>query len=208
MGPQSSGKSTLLNHVFGVRFDEMNADLGRSQTTKGVWLSRAASGGDDAAVPTLVMDLEGTDGRERGEDDTAFEKQTALFAMAAADVLLVNMWCNDIGREVASGKPLLKTIFQVNLKVFNPKKTTLLFVIRDKSRTPLEMLEANLREDLGAFVFTLVPIRPRRRCELHSLRTFSPGGRIISAHPIAFNPRRLSTPLLTPFNSAPKYRFE
>ncbi|EEH50984.1 uncharacterized protein MICPUCDRAFT_23802 [Micromonas pusilla CCMP1545] len=148
MGPQSSGKSTLLNHVFGVRFDEMNADLGRSQTTKGVWLSRAASGGDDAAVPTLVMDLEGTDGRERGEDDTAFEKQTALFAMAAADVLLVNMWCNDIGREVASGKPLLKTIFQVNLKVFNPKKTTLLFVIRDKSRTPLEMLEANLREDL------------------------------------------------------------
>ena len=33
-----------------------------------------------------------------------------------ARVLLVNMWCNDIGREVASGKPLLKTIFQVNLK--------------------------------------------------------------------------------------------
>ena len=194
MGPQSSGKSTLLNHVFGVRFDEMNADLGRSQTTKGVWLSRAASGGDDAAVPTLVMDLEGTDGRERGEDDTAFEKQTALFAMAAADVLLVNMWCNDIGREVASGKPLLKTIFQVNLKVFNPKKTTLLFVIRDKSRTPLEMLEANLREDLGAFVFTLVPIRPRRRCELHSLRTFSPGGRII--------PPTHRFQSATPFNSA------
>ena len=57
--------------------------------------------------------MEGTDGRERGEDDTSFEKQTALFAMASADVLMVNMWCNDLGREVASGKPLLKVVFQV-----------------------------------------------------------------------------------------------
>lgn len=52
---------------------------------------------------------QGTDGRERGEDDTAFEKQTALFAMASADVMLVNMWCHDIGREHGAGKPLLKT---------------------------------------------------------------------------------------------------
>ena len=86
MGPQSSGKSTLMNHVFGTSFDEMDHELGRSQTTKGVWLARAAT---PSNVPTLVMDLEGTDGRERGEDDTAFEKQTALFAMATADVLLV-----------------------------------------------------------------------------------------------------------------------
>ena len=98
--------------------------------------------------PTLVMDLEGTDGRERGEDDTAFEKQTALFAMATADVLMVNMWCNDLGREVASGKPLLKVVFQVNLRLFTPRKTTLLFVIRDKSRTPEDRLLETLREDL------------------------------------------------------------
>ena len=38
------------------------------------------------------MDLEGSDGRERGEDDTSFERQSALFALSAADVLLVNMW--------------------------------------------------------------------------------------------------------------------
>jgi hypothetical protein len=30
-----------------------------------------------------------------------------------ADVLLVNIWCHDIGREHGSGKPLMKTIFQV-----------------------------------------------------------------------------------------------
>lgn len=59
------------------------------------------------------MDLEGSDGRERGEDDTNFERQSALFALAVADVLMVNIWCHDIGREQGSGKPLLKTIFQV-----------------------------------------------------------------------------------------------
>lgn len=60
------------------------------------------------------MDLEGSDGRERGEDDTSFERQSALFALSAADVLLVNMWAKDIGRESGAGKPLLKTIFQVS----------------------------------------------------------------------------------------------
>ena len=29
MGPQSSGKSTLLNHVFGTSFREMDATAGR-----------------------------------------------------------------------------------------------------------------------------------------------------------------------------------
>jgi hypothetical protein len=61
-----------------------------------------------------VMDLEGSDGRERGEDDTSFERQSALFALAAADIMLINMWAKDVGRESGSGKPLLKTIFQVN----------------------------------------------------------------------------------------------
>ncbi|KAG0504469.1 hypothetical protein KC19_N031300 [Ceratodon purpureus] len=48
MGPQSSGKSTLLNHLFGTRFKEMDALEGRNQTTKGVWLQRA-----DGSRPAL-----------------------------------------------------------------------------------------------------------------------------------------------------------
>ncbi|BBG98856.1 Root hair defective 3 GTP-binding protein [Prunus dulcis] len=126
MGPQSSGKSTL------------------SQTTKGIWLAKCAG----IEPCTLVMDLEGTDGRERGEDDTAFEKQSALFALAVSDIVLINMWCHDIGREQAANKPLLKTVFQVMMRLFSPRKTTLMFVIRDKTRTPLENLEPVLREDI------------------------------------------------------------
>ncbi|KFK38735.1 hypothetical protein AALP_AA3G153600 [Arabis alpina] len=144
MGPQSSGKSTLLNHLFGTNFREMDAFRGRSQTTKGIWIARCAG----IEPCTVVMDLEGTDGRERGEDDTAFEKQSALFALAVSDIVLINMWCHDIGREQAANKPLLKTVFQVMMRLFSPRKTTLMFVIRDKTRTPLENLEPVLREDI------------------------------------------------------------
>ncbi|CAL6335281.1 unnamed protein product [Bathycoccus prasinos] len=153
MGPQSSGKSTLMNHAFGTSFREMDELSGRRQTTKGVWMAIAEQS-DDNNNNTIVLDLEGSDGRERGEDDQAFEKQTALFALAASDVLLVNVWCNDIGREHASGKPLLKTILQVNLKLFCSnnktarKKTKLVFVIRDRSKTPIELLEKALKEDV------------------------------------------------------------
>lgn len=87
---------------------------GRQQTTKGVWMSKSPKVDD---VCTLILDLEGSDGRERGEDDTNFERQSALFALAVADVLLINVWCHDIGREQGSGKPLMKTIFQVCGKV-------------------------------------------------------------------------------------------
>ncbi|KAL7162621.1 hypothetical protein ACSBR2_042997 [Camellia fascicularis] len=144
MGPQSSGKSTLLNHLFRTNFREMDAFKGRSQTTKGIWMANCAG----IEPCTLVMDLEGTDGRERGEDDTAFEKQSALFALAVSDIVLINMWCHDIGREQAANKPLLKTVFQVMMRLFSPRKTTLMFVIRDKTRTPLENLEPVLREDI------------------------------------------------------------
>ena len=56
----------------------------------------------------------------------------------------------------------------------------------------------------GAFYLTLVPIRPRWRGERRSLRTFA-GSSLRSS--LAFNtrPRRLSTPLLTPFNSTPTF---
>ncbi|KAL1551659.1 protein ROOT HAIR DEFECTIVE 3 1-like [Salvia divinorum] len=144
MGPQSSGKSTLMNHLFNTNFREMDAFKGRSQTTKGIWMARCVG----MEPCTVVMDLEGTDGRERGEDDTAFEKQSSLFALAVSDIVLINMWCHDIGREQAANKPLLKTVFQVMMRLFSPRKTTLLFVIRDKTRTPLENLEPVLREDI------------------------------------------------------------
>ncbi|KAG4961488.1 hypothetical protein JHK87_038121 [Glycine soja] len=153
MGPQSSGMLRDLNFVsysFPEQICCVIASTSQfaledvSQTTRGIWMARCVG----IEPCTLVMDLEGTDGRERGEDDTTFEKQSALFALAISDIVLINMWCHDIGREQAANKPLLKTVFQVMMRLFSPRKTTMLFVIRDKTKTPLENLEPVLREDI------------------------------------------------------------
>ena len=59
----------------------------------------------------------------------------------------------------------------------------------------------------GRVFLTLVPVRPRRRGERRSLRTFSPGGASLRP-PLEFNPdtpRCLSFPLLTPLNSTPTF---
>lgn len=68
-GSQSTGKSTLLNRLFGTKFDVMD-ESERRQTTKGIWMSK----GKD--IPVLVMDVEGTDGRERGEDQVSWKLLT------------------------------------------------------------------------------------------------------------------------------------
>ncbi|XVF83659.1 hypothetical protein PTKIN_Ptkin16aG0509000 [Pterospermum kingtungense] len=143
MGPQSSGKSTLLNHLFRTNFREMDALQGRNQTTQGIWMEKC-----EGLEPFIVaMDLEGGDGSERGEDDTAFEKQSALFALAMADIVIINMWCHDVGREQAANKPLLRIVFQAMMSLFKARKTTLQFVLRDKTKTPFHHLENTLRKD-------------------------------------------------------------
>ena len=121
---------------------------------------------------------------------TAFEKQSALFALAVLDIVMINLWvsiphitallklkilvsteifnyhtsyrwCHDIRWEHAANRPLLRTVFQVILllqwdtvilfshvqsliiiclfikvlmRLFSPRKTTLLLVIRDKTK--------------------------------------------------------------------------
>lgn len=101
-GSQSTGKSklnlflveivlslgldsgTLLNRLFGTTFEVMNESQ-RQQTTKGIWMCPSIYSS------TLVMDVEGTDGRERGEDQD-FERKSALFSLASTEVLIVNLW--------------------------------------------------------------------------------------------------------------------
>ena len=92
IGCQSSGKSTLLNLLFGTTFDVMDDDFAKQQTTKGIWMSTT----EDNKV--LVFDIEGTDSKERGDQRMTFEQTTSLLALAISDVVLINMWATDIGR--------------------------------------------------------------------------------------------------------------
>ncbi|KAJ0081917.1 hypothetical protein Patl1_11815 [Pistacia atlantica] len=124
MGPKSTGKSTLMNNLFDTNFNELGVIEGRSQTTKGIWIDKCA----DIYPFTIAMDLEGIDAWERGEDDTAFEKRSALFAVAIADVVLINFYAC----ESRPGHSL--RLPKVMMRLFRPRKTTLPFVIRDKTK--------------------------------------------------------------------------
>ncbi|KAH8178279.1 root hair defective 3 GTP-binding protein (RHD3) domain-containing protein [Sarocladium implicatum] len=154
-GSQSTGKSTLLNHLFGTEFSVMS-ETERRQTTKGIWMSknkRIDSAGTKMADNILVMDVEGTDGRERGEDQD-FERKSALFALATSEVLIVNIWEHQVGLYQGANMGLLKTVFEVNLQLFLKDKNStprslLFFVIRDHlGTTPLANLRTTLIQDL------------------------------------------------------------
>ena len=112
-GGQSSGKSTLLNRLFNTGFQVMDGanKRGRGQTTKGVWMSQA-----QGADRLLVLDFEGTDSNERGDDQT-FEKKLSTFALAIADVLLINIFQSDIGRRNGMSVPLLEAVLKVNFEI-------------------------------------------------------------------------------------------
>eukprot|EP01119_Soliformovum_irregulare_P011576 TRINITY_DN2914_c0_g1_i1.p1 TRINITY_DN2914_c0_g1~~TRINITY_DN2914_c0_g1_i1.p1 ORF type:complete len:755 (-),score=268.17 TRINITY_DN2914_c0_g1_i1:49-2313(-) len=153
LGCQSSGKSTLLNYLFGTSFQTMEAQEGRTQTTLGVWMGRSkAKSAKDETI--LVFDVEGTDSRERGEQAAMFERKTSLFSLALAEVLIVNMWHTDVGRYNAGNIALLKTVFELNLQLFSKKggtKTLILFLIRDHipRETPLEKLKGIILKDMS-----------------------------------------------------------
>ena len=93
----------------------------RRQTTKGIWMSRnkrqEAGEANSMAENILVMDVEGTDGRERGEDQD-FERKSALFALATSEVLIINIWEHQVGLYQGANMGLLKVVFEVNLELF------------------------------------------------------------------------------------------
>ena len=126
----------------------------RKQTTKGIWMSKNKSKAQGMADNIMVMDVEGTDGRERGEDQD-FERKSSLFALATSEVLMVNIWEHQVGLYQGANMGLLKTVFEVNLQLFlkdrkSTSRSLLYFVIRDfLGTTPLQNLRNTLMQDMG-----------------------------------------------------------
>lgn len=157
-GSQSTGKSTLLNKLFGTHFDIMD-EAKRQQTTKGIWFSHAnyiASTDESTSCSKsnetniYVLDVEGVDGRERA-DDKDFERKSALFALATSEILIVNIFEHQVGLYQGANMELLKTVMEVNLSLFHKQqeKCLLLFVVRDfTGLTPLGNLGQSLEADM------------------------------------------------------------
>lgn len=113
----------------------MDAQHGRRQTTLGVWLGYAG----ESEKRVLVLDVEGTDSRERGEDHGIFERKTSLLSLALSEILVINMWVHDVGRFEGANYGLLKIVLELNLQLFqmaNRNKQLLLFIFRDHSQRP------------------------------------------------------------------------
>lgn len=56
IGSQNSGKSTMLNRVFGTTFETLQGP-NKVQTTKGIFVSR------DKSANLVVLDVEGSNSR-------------------------------------------------------------------------------------------------------------------------------------------------
>ncbi|KAJ3030319.1 UNVERIFIED_CONTAM: Dynamin-like GTPase that mediates homotypic ER fusion [Siphonaria sp. JEL0065] len=172
-GSQSTGKSTLLNRLFGTNFDVMNETAGRQQTTKGIWVSKASE------TNTLVLDVEGTDGGERFEDQD-FERKSALFSLAISEVVIVNIYENNVGLYNGANLGLLKTVLDVNLQLFQQTgspKTCLHFVIRDfTSQTPLDKLAGTLMKYLEKIWSDLSKPDSKKDSSIHDFFTFAFSG--------------------------------
>lgn len=62
----------------------------------------------------MCLDNEGTDSKERQfQNDISIEQRIGLFSCAISDVMIVNMWFNDIGRYAASNYHIIQNIFSV-----------------------------------------------------------------------------------------------
>ena len=99
IGPQSSGKSTLLNYCFGCKF---LTSAGRC--TRGIYASLAKlSRPVNLTNQFLILDTEGLDGIERTNfKDTSqihFDRTMVLFCLAVSQVVIINVK-GDIGSEL------------------------------------------------------------------------------------------------------------
>lgn len=132
LGAQSSGKSTLLNALFGTQFSVASRSSIASATTKGI-----SAGLDVSNNLTVAFDVEGSDSRERGREGPAFHSKLASFVTAVSDAVIVNIWYHDLGRWDAAGYSLLADIFGEAVKLKDTDvdgsgfRTRLIFTLRD-----------------------------------------------------------------------------
>ncbi|CAF2128208.1 unnamed protein product [Rotaria magnacalcarata] len=83
IGPQNSGKSTLLNYMFGTLFDVRNG-----RCTRGIYGSLAKSNSKDFDY-IMIIDTEGLSSGEKG--DLEYDRRIVLFCLAVSHLVIVNV---------------------------------------------------------------------------------------------------------------------
>lgn len=141
LGPQSSGKSTLANALFGTSFPVAGRTSLATATTRGILAARPAE-----RDSFFVLDVEGADARERGRSGRNFQVRCASFVANLADAIVLNMWYHDTCRVDSSSYELLRTVLHTCAQAVadgSSGKTALIFAIRDVEE---EVDQANLKQ--------------------------------------------------------------
>lgn len=125
-GSQSSGKSTLMNAAFGTNFPTLDSTKDRKRCTKGVWLMNNGK--------YNIIDTEGFDSIERSMDERIYERQVALICLAISDVIIINIWMNEIGRYEGGQLHIIKAIIKASTSIIKSETKTILFVVKDCTR--------------------------------------------------------------------------
>lgn len=76
--------------MFGTSFEVLRG-TSKVQTTKGIWA------GYDKEADILILDVEGSNSRQRGKGEKGnefYERSTALFALAFSQIFIIN--CNSV----------------------------------------------------------------------------------------------------------------
>lgn len=130
MGPQASGKSTLVNALFETSFPVADRNQVGIATTRGILAERAS----DTDTPTIVLDVEGADARARGRDAKVFAYRAASFVSALADVVIVNLWFHDACRFDSSAYSLIRAVLNSTAQSLaddSPARISLIIAVRD-----------------------------------------------------------------------------
>eukprot|EP00172_Hildenbrandia_rubra_P000694 Plantae.Rhodophyta-Hildenbrandia_rubra.ctg13829.p1 GENE.Plantae.Rhodophyta-Hildenbrandia_rubra.ctg13829~~Plantae.Rhodophyta-Hildenbrandia_rubra.ctg13829.p1 ORF type:complete len:561 (+),score=116.22 Plantae.Rhodophyta-Hildenbrandia_rubra.ctg13829:148-1830(+) len=160
LGARGSGRSTLMNRLFGTTFEVGRPFSGRG--TRGCWgsvaggsaLSTEGEGGNQDAENTakkvLVLDTQGADGRDGDGEKVA---KVVNLTLNLADVLIFNVWAADLGRYEAAGYGLLRSVLAEYLKSYpdanSRARTLIFFVIRDHDDgSPLDDLKTLIMKDV------------------------------------------------------------
>ncbi|KAF3338953.1 protein ROOT HAIR DEFECTIVE 3 1 [Carex littledalei] len=125
IGRQNTGKSFLLNSLFGTDFNVLDPQENHGQTTRGIWIAQCPTN-----PSIVVIDIEGSDSSTNAQNGTSFANRAALFALTISDVLLLNMEARGLGQYEGGSLPLLQTIFRERISL-SRRKTRVEVTLRD-----------------------------------------------------------------------------
>jgi hypothetical protein len=126
----------------------------------------------------LILDVEGLDSKERGSTGRHFEYNVAFFVAYTADIVILNVFSHDIGRQNAATFHALVTVLREKFKLVESShkkdRTLLLVAIRDFDEVdaPIDDLKQALEDDFHALWPSVVQGSDIKMEELYDIQFY------------------------------------